>query len=146
MPEILVGLATSFFNDKNRNVAKDMVELLNDTRQEVPGWLESIAYNSGQNSGGKNRGRRFDIFLVFSLPVVLGQGAALVTSDVNDLQPSKNTIECFHSRYKEPYRFAESEDYVIIKIEFNSQRVVVGHQYGRHFFVLEHQHGCCGIA
>ncbi|XP_020603001.1 ATP-dependent RNA helicase DDX3X-like [Orbicella faveolata] len=50
------GLATSFFNDKNRNVAKDLVELLNDTKQEVPGWLESIAYESSQNSG-RNRGR-----------------------------------------------------------------------------------------
>ncbi|KAJ7330664.1 ATP-dependent RNA helicase ddx3x [Desmophyllum pertusum] len=50
------GLATSFFNDKNRNVAKDMVELLNDTKQEVPGWLESIAYESHQSSG-RNRGR-----------------------------------------------------------------------------------------
>ncbi|KAL9965710.1 hypothetical protein ACROYT_G029552 [Oculina patagonica] len=50
------GLATSFFNDKNRNVAKDMVELLNDTRQEVPQWLESLAYQN-QSSGGRNRGR-----------------------------------------------------------------------------------------
>lgn len=50
------GLATSFFNDKNRNVAKDLVELLNDTRQEVPSWLESLAYESHQNSG-RNRSR-----------------------------------------------------------------------------------------
>lgn len=57
---IPLGLATSFFNDKNRNVAKDLVELLNDTRQEVPSWLESIAYESHQNSG-RNRQRRFDI-------------------------------------------------------------------------------------
>ena len=57
---ILLGLATSFFNDKNRNVAKDLVEKLNDTKQEVPSWLESIAYESSQNSG-RNRGRRFDI-------------------------------------------------------------------------------------
>ena len=57
---MLSGLATSFFNEKNRNVAKDLVELLNDTKQEVPGWLESIAYESSQNSG-RNRGRRLDI-------------------------------------------------------------------------------------
>ena len=54
---IITGLATSFFNDKNRNVAKDLVELLNDTRQEVPSWLESLAYESHQNSG-RNRSRR----------------------------------------------------------------------------------------
>lgn len=60
---MLLGLATSFFNDKNRNVAKDLVELLNDTKQEVPSWLESIAYESSQNSG-RNRGRRFDINFV----------------------------------------------------------------------------------
>ena len=63
---LLLGLATSFFNDKNRNVAKDMVELLNDTKQEVPGWLESIAYESHQSSG-RNRGRRFDIITSFFL-------------------------------------------------------------------------------
>lgn len=51
------GLATSFINEKNRNVAKDMVDLLNDTRQEVPGWLESLAFESHQNSG-RNRQRR----------------------------------------------------------------------------------------
>ncbi|XP_029207734.1 ATP-dependent RNA helicase DDX3X-like [Acropora millepora] len=50
------GLATSFFNDKNRNVAKDLVELLNDTRQEVPTWLESLACESHQGSG-RNRSR-----------------------------------------------------------------------------------------
>ena len=61
---ILSGLATSFINEKNRNVAKDMVDLLNDTRQEVPGWLESLAFESHQNSG-RNRQRRFD-----SIPLV----------------------------------------------------------------------------
>ena len=41
-----------------------MVDLLNDTRQEVPGWLESLAFESHQNSG-RNRQRRFD-----SIPLV----------------------------------------------------------------------------
>lgn len=50
------GLATSFFNEKNRNVAKDLVELLSESRQEVPSWLESIAFESHQNSG-RSRGR-----------------------------------------------------------------------------------------
>nr|AFP52949.1 PL10 [Fimbriaphyllia ancora] len=51
------GLATSFFNDKNRNVAKDLDELLNDTRQEVPTWLESLAFESHQSSA-RSRARR----------------------------------------------------------------------------------------
>ena len=57
---MIIGLATSFFNEKNRNVAKDLVELLNESRQEVPPWLESIAFESHQNSG-RNRGRRYKI-------------------------------------------------------------------------------------
>ena len=59
---LVIGLATSFFNDKNRNVAKDLVELLNDTRQEVPTWLESLACESHQGSG-RNRSRRLETCL-----------------------------------------------------------------------------------
>lgn len=61
---LVIGLATSFFNDKNRNVAKDLVELLNDTRQEVPTWLESLACESHQGSG-RNRSRRLECHLGF---------------------------------------------------------------------------------
>ena len=56
------GLATSFFNEKNKNVAREMVELLGEASQEVPSWLESIAYEARSsypkrsNRGGGGRG------------------------------------------------------------------------------------------
>ena len=50
-------------------------------------------------------------------------------------------IERFHSRDKPPYCFAQTKDNSCLKIEFNSQRTGLVHQYGRLFFVLEHQYG-----
>ncbi|GIX70592.1 hypothetical protein CEXT_252052 [Caerostris extrusa] len=64
-----VGLATSFFNERNRNMALDLVELITETKQELPEWLSILAkevqmeqrsnsgsrkYSSGKkyNSGG----------------------------------------------------------------------------------------------
>lgn len=38
-----LGLATSFFNEKNRNMALDLVELITETKQEMPEWLASLA-------------------------------------------------------------------------------------------------------
>ncbi|CAK9250473.1 unnamed protein product, partial [Sphagnum jensenii] len=37
-----LGLATSFFNDKNKNMAVDLCELVNETKQEQPQWLATI--------------------------------------------------------------------------------------------------------
>ena len=34
------------------------------------------------------------------------------------------------------------KEIICIKIECNSQRISLKHQHDRHFFVLEHQHGC----
>lgn len=34
-----LGLATSFFNEKSRNMAKDRVELIVESSQELPSWL-----------------------------------------------------------------------------------------------------------
>ncbi|XP_031554871.1 ATP-dependent RNA helicase DDX3X-like [Actinia tenebrosa] len=50
------GLATSFFNEKNRNVAKDLLALVTETGQEVPSWLEAISYESNSSKRG---GRRY---------------------------------------------------------------------------------------
>lgn len=36
-------MATSFFNDKNRNIVRDLVELLTETNQDLPAWLEGMA-------------------------------------------------------------------------------------------------------
>ncbi|XP_071838906.1 ATP-dependent RNA helicase DDX3X-like isoform X3 [Apostichopus japonicus] len=50
-----LGLATSFFNDKNRNLARDLFEKMLETKMELPPWLEGIAYDSQRNSGQPRR-------------------------------------------------------------------------------------------
>ncbi|CAG5113770.1 Oidioi.mRNA.OKI2018_I69.chr2.g7860.t1.cds [Oikopleura dioica] len=52
-----IGLATSFFNDKNSNIVRDLLELLIEAKQEVPEWLEKCAANN-RRPGGRG-GRRF---------------------------------------------------------------------------------------
>lgn len=51
-----LGLATSFFNDKNRNLTKDMVELIVESSQEVPSWLESLSQDFRSFGGPPRRG------------------------------------------------------------------------------------------
>lgn len=53
--ELPLGLATSFFNDKNKNIVKDLVEILEEAKQEVPSWLESLAYESRYSGTGGSR-------------------------------------------------------------------------------------------
>merc|ERR1711970_1669833 len=48
-----LGLATSFFNDKNRNLVKDLVELIIESNQELPSWLEAMSMDSRNNFGSK---------------------------------------------------------------------------------------------
>ncbi|XP_077391925.1 DEAD-box helicase 3 X-linked a isoform X1 [Festucalex cinctus] len=50
-----LGLATSFFNDKNSNITKDLLDILVEAKQEVPSWLESLAYEHQHK--GSSRGR-----------------------------------------------------------------------------------------
>ncbi|XP_022093706.1 putative ATP-dependent RNA helicase Pl10 isoform X2 [Acanthaster planci] len=52
-----LGLATSFFNDKNRNLARDLAELMVETKMDPPGWLDTMVYEAKQNFSGK-RGRK----------------------------------------------------------------------------------------
>lgn len=47
-----LGIATSFFNDKNRNICSDLVELLIETNQEMPSFLEEM---SNDRYGGPRR-------------------------------------------------------------------------------------------
>lgn len=47
------GLATSFFNEKNRNVARDLLDLLAEAKQEVPPWLESMGYQAQQHQAAR---------------------------------------------------------------------------------------------
>ena len=55
-----LGLATSFFNDKNKNIIRDLCELLIEAKQEVPTWLESMSYESRHSQGNNRRqGKRY---------------------------------------------------------------------------------------
>jgi superfamily II DNA/RNA helicase len=49
-----LGLATSFFNEKNKNIVRDLMDVLTEAKQEVPNWLESLAYEA-RHSGGPRR-------------------------------------------------------------------------------------------
>ncbi|XP_019896543.1 DEAD-box helicase 3 X-linked a isoform X7 [Esox lucius] len=55
-----LGLATSFFNDKNSNITKDLLDILVEAKQEVPSWLESLGYeNPHKGNTGRGRSKRF---------------------------------------------------------------------------------------
>ena len=52
------GNALSLINDKNRNIVKDLIELLHENDQELPTWLERIAGSVNFNfRGGRGGGR-----------------------------------------------------------------------------------------
>ena len=48
-------MATSFFNDKNRNIAGDLYELMVEAKQEVPDFLKSAVKELNIDSRGMNR-------------------------------------------------------------------------------------------
>lgn len=55
-----LGLATSFFNDKNRNIARDLAELVVEANQELPEWLEKLSADAqryGTRPGRAKGGR-----------------------------------------------------------------------------------------
>lgn len=55
-----VGIATAFFNRGNRNIVRDLIELLREANQEIPAWLDTVAHESsfgGGGSGFRGRGR-----------------------------------------------------------------------------------------
>ncbi|XP_057485388.1 DEAD-box ATP-dependent RNA helicase 52C-like isoform X1 [Actinidia eriantha] len=52
------GLATAFFNDKNTSLAKALLELMQEAKQEVPSWLAQCAETSSAY-GSSGRGRRY---------------------------------------------------------------------------------------
>ncbi|CAL1542813.1 unnamed protein product [Lymnaea stagnalis] len=56
-----LGLATSFFNEKNKNIVRDLLDLLTESNQEIPPWLESMSVDV-RSMGMTRRGgsvRRF---------------------------------------------------------------------------------------
>ena len=54
------GSSTAFFNRGNKNIVRDLIELLREANQEIPGWLETIvhenAFGNGGGSGFRGRG------------------------------------------------------------------------------------------
>ncbi|KAF2769870.1 putative ATP dependent RNA helicase [Teratosphaeria nubilosa] len=52
------GISTAFFNRGNRGVVRDLIDLLKEANQEVPGFLETIARESSGFGGGGGRGGR----------------------------------------------------------------------------------------
>ncbi|CAL1414561.1 unnamed protein product [Linum trigynum] len=53
------GLATAFFSDQNMSLAKPLVELMKESNQEVPPWLNEYAKNSSNIYTGGGRYRRY---------------------------------------------------------------------------------------
>ncbi|XP_017110211.2 ATP-dependent RNA helicase bel [Drosophila bipectinata] len=51
-----LGVATSFFNEKNRNICSDLLELLIETKQEIPNFLEDMMSSDRGHGGAKRRG------------------------------------------------------------------------------------------
>ena len=51
---------------------------------------------------------------------------------------SKGKIECFHSRGQHLCKFIGTKGSVCIRKEFNSQRIVLGHQHGRRDVMRKH--------
>jgi ATP-dependent RNA helicase DDX3X len=53
------GVATAFFNRGNKGIVRELIELLREANQEIPGWLETVAQESsfgGYRGGGRGRG------------------------------------------------------------------------------------------
>uniref|UniRef100_A0A0K0E0H1 RNA helicase n=1 Tax=Strongyloides stercoralis TaxID=6248 RepID=A0A0K0E0H1_STRER len=53
-----VGLATSFFNEKNKNISKDLAELVVEANQELPEWLQKMSEEVSKG-GGKNYTKKY---------------------------------------------------------------------------------------
>ena len=53
-----LGLATTFFNESNAALARDLRDLLDEAKQEVPSWLESMSGEMRYGGGGSRRGGR----------------------------------------------------------------------------------------
>lgn len=51
------GVSTAFFNRSNKNIVRDLVELLREANQEIPSWLETVAHEATFGSGGYRGGR-----------------------------------------------------------------------------------------
>ncbi|KZV80134.1 DEAD-domain-containing protein [Exidia glandulosa HHB12029] len=52
------GIATAFFNRGNKNIVRDLVDLLREANQEIPQWLDGMASESSFGGGFRGRGGR----------------------------------------------------------------------------------------
>ncbi|THH32477.1 hypothetical protein EUX98_g1746 [Antrodiella citrinella] len=52
------GISTAFFNRGNRNLVRDLLDLLREANQDIPSWLETVAAESTFGGGGGFRGGR----------------------------------------------------------------------------------------
>ncbi|KAF7289893.1 hypothetical protein MIND_01364000 [Mycena indigotica] len=53
------GVSTAFFNRGNKNIVRELVELLREANQDIPPWLDTVAHESsfgGSYRGGRGRG------------------------------------------------------------------------------------------
>eukprot|EP01125_Pyxidicula_operculata_P005923 TRINITY_DN206_c0_g2_i1.p1 TRINITY_DN206_c0_g2~~TRINITY_DN206_c0_g2_i1.p1 ORF type:complete len:679 (-),score=165.91 TRINITY_DN206_c0_g2_i1:68-2104(-) len=62
------GIATAFLNEKNKNIVRDLVELLDESSQPIDPWLNELAHsgygggynrNARRGGGGGGRGSRY---------------------------------------------------------------------------------------
>ncbi|MGH0139447.1 UNVERIFIED_CONTAM: hypothetical protein FKN15_063910 [Acipenser sinensis] len=89
-----LGLATSFFNEKNSNITKDLLDILVEAKQEVPSWLESLAYEHQHKSTGRGRSKSvLDQFYRYKMPRLIakveGKGNGIKTVIVNMVDVAK---------------------------------------------------------
>mgnify|MGYP003961783713 CR=1 FL=1 len=54
-----VGLASSFFNNKNMNVCVSLKNILLENKQEIPEWMERLSKSRGSYGGGNKRNKRY---------------------------------------------------------------------------------------
>uniref|UniRef100_A0A4W4EYB2 RNA helicase n=1 Tax=Electrophorus electricus TaxID=8005 RepID=A0A4W4EYB2_ELEEL len=62
-----LGLATSFYNDKNSNITKDLLDILVEAKQEVPSWLESLAFEHQHKSSNRGRSKRCQLLTCINM-------------------------------------------------------------------------------
>ena len=66
-----LGLATSFYNDRNRNICRDLLQLLAETKQEIPTWLESMSYEVRHIAKVKAQSKRYVVCVCMCVRVCL---------------------------------------------------------------------------
>lgn len=51
-----LGLATSFFNERNKNLVRDLLEIIQETKQDIPSWLATMAVEQRMPSSTRRSG------------------------------------------------------------------------------------------